>query len=201
MEDDQVQNFRRKRRRKRRLQGAVLYIAIAIGLAWFFESQATTTIIFVRHAEKNLSVEDDPELTEAGQRRVFELTRQMKDADVVAGIDAIYSTHFRRNLATVEPLSELLELPINLYNKNEYEKNLLKKINELRKYFKNINKDENYAESLTNLADAKKVIFEFFDNVKVNDEDTNIKKNRLELLQMLCRTFDNYIKFSNLETK
>ena len=121
MEDDQAQNFRRKRRRKRRLQGAVLYIAIAIGLAWFFESQATTTIIFVRHAEKNLSVEDDPELTEAGQRRVFELTRQMKDADVVEGIDAIYSTPFRRNLATVEPLSELLELPINLYNKNEYE--------------------------------------------------------------------------------
>ena len=121
MEDDQAQNFRRKKRRKRRLQGAVLYIAIAIGLAWFFESQATTTIIFVRHAEKNLSVEDDPELTEAGQRRVFELTRQMKDADVVAGIDAIYSTPFRRNLATVEPLSELLELPINLYNKNEYE--------------------------------------------------------------------------------
>ena len=85
--------------------------------------------------------------------------------------------------------------------KNEYEKNLLKKINELRKYFTNINKDENYAETLTNLAGAKKVIFEFFDNVKVNDEDMNIKKNRLELLQMLCRTFDNYIKFSNIETK
>ena len=85
--------------------------------------------------------------------------------------------------------------------KNDYEKNLLKKINELRKYFKNVNKDENYTESLTNLAGAKKVIFEFFDNVKVNDEDKNIKKNRLELLQMLCRTFDNYINFSNIETK
>ena len=85
--------------------------------------------------------------------------------------------------------------------KNEYEKNLLKKINELRKYFTNINKDENYTESLTNLAGAKKVIFEFFDNVKVNDEDAYIKKNRLELLQMLCRTFDNYINFSNIETK
>ena len=121
MEDDQAQNFRRKRRRKRRLQGAVLYIAIAIGLAWFFESQATTTIIFVRHAEKDLSVKDDPELTEDGQRRAFELTRQMKDADVVAGIDAIYSTPFKRNVATVEPLSKLLELPINLYDKNDYE--------------------------------------------------------------------------------
>ena len=85
--------------------------------------------------------------------------------------------------------------------KNDYEKNLLKKINELRKYFTNINKDENYMESLTNLAGAKKVIFDFFDNVKVNDEDKNIKKNRLELLQMLCRTFDSYINFSNIETK
>ncbi|MDA7714794.1 glycine--tRNA ligase subunit beta [Candidatus Pelagibacter sp.] len=85
--------------------------------------------------------------------------------------------------------------------KNDYEKNLLKKINELRKYFTNINKDENYLESLTNLAGAKKVIFDFFDNVKVNDEDKSIKKNRLELLQMLCRTFDNYINFSNIETK
>lgn len=120
MEEDQTQNVRRKKRRKRRLQGAVLYIAIAIGLAWFFESQATTTIIFVRHAEKDLSVKDDPELTEDGQRRAFELTRQMKDADVVAGIDAIYSTPFKRNVATVEPLSKLLELPINLYDKNDY---------------------------------------------------------------------------------
>ena len=65
----------------------------------------------------------------------------------------------------------------------------------------NTNNDENYAESLANLASAKKVIFEFFDNVKVNDEDVSIKKNRLELLQMLCRTFDNYINFSNIETK
>jgi len=85
--------------------------------------------------------------------------------------------------------------------KNDYEKNLLKKINELRKYFRNINKDENYMVSLTNLAGAKKVIFDFFDNVKVNDKDKSIKKNRLELLQMLCRTFDNYINFSNIETK
>ena len=85
--------------------------------------------------------------------------------------------------------------------KNDYEKKLLKKINELRKYFTNINKDENYMESLINLAAAKKIIFEFFDNVIVNDEDKNIKKNRLELLQMLCKTFDNYINFSNIEIK
>ena len=85
--------------------------------------------------------------------------------------------------------------------KNDYEKNLFKKINELRKYFSSINKDENYKETLIVLVSAKKVISDFFDNVKVNDEDKNIKKNRLELLQMLCRTFNNYINFSNIETK
>ena len=104
--------------------------------------------------------------------------------------------------------SELKNTDLELSNttdpgifKNDYEKNLLKKINELRKYFTNINKDENYMESLTNLAGAKKVVFDFFNNVKVNDEDKNIKKNRLELLQMLCRTFDNFVNFSNIETK
>ena len=86
-----------------------------------------------------------------------------------------------------------------VFLKNDYEKNLLKKINELRKYFISIHKDEDYEQSLNNLADAKKVTFEFFDNVQVNDEDKNIKKNRLELLQMLCKTFDNYINFSNIE--
>jgi glycyl-tRNA synthetase beta chain len=84
--------------------------------------------------------------------------------------------------------------------KTEYEKNLFKNINELRKYFKNINKDEKHEETLINLAELKKVTFEFFDNVKVNDEDQNIKKNRLELLQLLCKTFENYIKFSIIES-
>ncbi len=84
--------------------------------------------------------------------------------------------------------------------KNEYEKNLFKKIHELRKYFTSINKDEDYQATLGNLANAKSTITEFFDNVIVNDDDQNIKKNRLELLQMLCKTFDNYINFSNIES-
>jgi len=120
------------------------------------------------------------------------------------GEDIIAS--YKRAFSILE--SELKNNDLKLSNttdpgifKNDYEKNLLKKINELKKYFTNINKDENYEESLTNLAGAKKVTFEFFDNVKVNDEDKNIKKNRLELLQMLCKTFDNYINFSNIETK
>jgi glycyl-tRNA synthetase beta chain len=102
--------------------------------------------------------------------------------------------------------SELKDKHLELSNtadpeifKNDIEKNLFKKINELRKYFSSINKDEDYGQSLSNLADSKKIIFEFFNNVKVNDENEDIKKNRLELLQMLCKTFNNYINFSSIE--
>jgi broad specificity phosphatase PhoE len=107
---------RRKKRRRRRIQAIIIYVAIAIGLAWFFESQATTTIIFVRHAEKQEAPAGDPELTEAGRRRVAELTRQLADADVVAGVDAIYSTPFKRTMQTAEPLAAALDLPVHPYD-------------------------------------------------------------------------------------
>ena len=107
---------RRKRRRRRRIQVIVLYTAIALGLAWFFELQATTTVIFVRHAEKAAMPADDPGLNPAGQRRVAELTRQLVDADVVAGIDAVYSTPYRRTEETARPIADALGLPINSYD-------------------------------------------------------------------------------------
>ena len=75
-----------------------------------------------------------------------------------------------------------------------------KKIQDLKKYFTNLDKYENYETSLENLAESKVIIFDFFDNVMVNDKDKAIKKNRLELLNMLCKTYDNYINFSNIET-
>ena len=85
--------------------------------------------------------------------------------------------------------------------KTDFEKNLFKKINDLRKYFSSINKDEVYSETLDNLLDAKKVINEFFDNVIVNDVDPGIRKNRLELIQILCKTFNNYVNFSLVDSQ
>ena len=112
---------KKRRRRRRRITVIVIYTAIAIGLAWFFESQATTTIIFVRHAEKAVEPADDPGLSEAGQLRVAELTRQLKDADVVAGIDAVYSTPFRRTQETAQPIADALDLPIRTYDPSDTE--------------------------------------------------------------------------------
>ena len=109
----------------------MIYTAIAIGLAWFFESQATTTIIFVRHAEKVAVQDDDPSLSVAGKRRVAELTRQLVDADVVAGIDAIYATPFKRSQETVQPIADALSLPIRAYDAEDTNQ-VLKKI--LRKH-------------------------------------------------------------------
>lgn len=110
---------RRKKRRRRRIQAIVIYTAIAVGLAWFFESQATTTMIFVRHAEKALIPVDDPGLSPEGQMRAAELARQLVDADVVAGIDAIYSTPYRRTLETAQPIADALGLPINTYSPDD----------------------------------------------------------------------------------
>ena len=84
--------------------------------------------------------------------------------------------------------------------KNEFEKILYKKIHEIRKDFTNIGKDEDYEGLLKTLSLARKEVNEFFDNVIVNDQDELIKKNRLELLQMLCKTFDNYLNLSKVES-
>ena len=85
-----------------------------------------------------------------------------------------------------------------LFKKNE-EKHLYDKINEIRQYFSSIKKDESYEETLKVLSEAKSTTDNFFDNVIVNDENSDIKKNRLELLQMFCKTYNNFIDFSKVE--
>ena len=84
--------------------------------------------------------------------------------------------------------------------KSDFEKNLYKKVNEIQKYYSTIDNDENYEKSLSILADAKKEVFEFFDNVKVNEENETLRKNRLELINMLCKTFQNFTNFQMLKT-
>ncbi len=122
-----------------------------------------------------------------------------KIIDKPDGIDLISSYKRASNILD----SELKGHKLDISNttdpgifKTELEKNLFKKIKELRKYFQSINRDENFEQSLTNLAESKKVVFDFFDNVIVNEKDLAIKKNRLELIQMLCKTFDYYVNFS-----
>ena len=83
--------------------------------------------------------------------------------------------------------------------KSDFEKNLYKKITDIKKYYSTMNSDENYEKSLSILAETKKEVFEFFDNVKVNEDNETLRKNRLELINMLCKTFQNYINFRFLK--
>jgi len=53
---------------------------------------------------------------------------------------------------------------------------------------------------LSILAESKKEVYEFFDNVKVNEENENLRKNRLELINMLCKTFQNFTNFQLIKT-
>ena len=89
--------------------------------------------------------------------------------------------------------------PESILFKKDEEKHLFDKINEIRQYFSSTKKQENYEETLKLLAEVKPTTDNFFDNVIVNDENSDIKKNRLELLQMFCKTYNSFIDFSKVE--
>jgi len=64
----------------------------------------TTSVIVVRHAEKALSVDDDPVLSESGQQRAWRLAAMLADQQ----IDAIYASDTRRAQLTAAPLAARL---------------------------------------------------------------------------------------------
>ncbi len=118
------------------------------------------------------------------------------------GLDSIYIYKRASNILSNEKdnLTEIVGSADPAIFKNEFEKNLYKKIHDIRKYFSSVGGTENYEESLKTLSAAKKDVDAFFDNVVVNDGDPIMKKNRLELLKMLCKSFENYFNFSRIES-
>ena len=74
-------------------------------------SRPVTTVILIRHAEKNIEPNNnDPDLSPAGMSRAQELARIFGDS----GINAIYATQYKRTQETVKPLADRLGLPVNL---------------------------------------------------------------------------------------
>ena len=122
-----AENSKSTQRRKRRKRwwtaiSAVTYIAVAFGLAWFFESQATTTVLFVRHTDTNQFVDgDNPGLNARGVARAEELADFVQDIDVVAGVDAIYASEFTRTQQTAGAVARRLELEVSVANPYDVE--------------------------------------------------------------------------------
>ena len=104
------------KRRRSRLIPISIYLVVVFLLAWFFESQATTTIIFVRNADIDVTtaVNGDPALSSLGLRRAELLADALADIDVVAGIDAIYASEFRRTQQTAAPIARRLNLDVSI---------------------------------------------------------------------------------------
>ena len=104
------------RRRRSRLIPISIYLVVCLLLAWFFESQVTTTIIFVRNADIDVTTaaNGDPSLSPLGLRRSELLADALADIDVVAGVDAIYASEFRRTQQTAAPIARRLNLDVRI---------------------------------------------------------------------------------------
>ena len=115
-----------------------------------------------------------------------------------AGVNAISSYKRASNIADKADKG-ITGRPDAVLFRTDEEKILFEKINEIRKAFTVKESNKNYESLLIRLSETKQFTDNFFDNVVVNDENRDIKNNRLELLKMFCNTFDNFINFSKLE--
>jgi broad specificity phosphatase PhoE len=91
-------------------------IAIFIGLSlaifgiWVWGTADSTTVIVIRHAEKDTSNSVDPALTAAGEARAALLARMFGDPAGPGRVEAIYVSPAQRNRLTAAPLAARLGL-------------------------------------------------------------------------------------------
>jgi broad specificity phosphatase PhoE len=92
-------------------------------------SWAQQTVFLIRHAEKIVTNDKDPALTEAGIARANGLVDLFNNAKP----SAIFATQFQRTQLTAKPLSEAIDVPItvleiNADNTDQYPTLLMEKI-------------------------------------------------------------------------
>lgn len=87
---------------------AAFAVIVVIGAVVHSRDIGTTTVILVRHAEKQLGTIDDPPLTPAGEQRAERLAAMFGDREPFARLQAIYVTSKRRSQQTAAPLARRL---------------------------------------------------------------------------------------------
>jgi phosphohistidine phosphatase SixA len=88
---------------------AAVVLGFAIFAAWVWGTAGSTTVVVIRHAEKDVTVNAaDPPLTQAGEARAALLARMFGDAKILGHLDAIYVSPALRNRLTAAPLAERL---------------------------------------------------------------------------------------------
>jgi broad specificity phosphatase PhoE len=88
---------------------AVLAFSFAVAAVWVWGTAGSTTIIVIRHAEKDLTVSaSEPPLSPAGEARAQLLAQMFGDAKAPGHVDAIYVSPALRNRLTAAPLAARL---------------------------------------------------------------------------------------------
>jgi phosphohistidine phosphatase SixA len=89
---------------------ALVFVAVIVFGYFSTFLRPVTTVIIVRHAEKNIEPNNpDPDLSSAGQARAQEIARMFGDS----GVQAIYATQYKRTQQTVAPLANRLGLSVS----------------------------------------------------------------------------------------
>src|SRR6185436_1066053 len=89
---------------------ALIFGAVIVFAYFSSFARPVTTVIIVRHAEKNIEPNNpDPDLSPAGQARAQEIARMFGDS----GVQAIYATQYKRTQQTVAPLASRLGLSVS----------------------------------------------------------------------------------------
>ncbi len=88
--------------------GALAAFGIAVLGVWIWGTANSTTVVVIRHAEKEAGGAVDPALSAAGEARAALLARMFGDTKAPGRIDAIYISAALRNRLTAAPLSQRL---------------------------------------------------------------------------------------------
>jgi phosphohistidine phosphatase SixA len=88
--------------------GAMAVFGLAIFALWVLFTANSTTVIVIRHAEKESISASDPPLSAAGEARAALLARMFGGARGAGRLDAIYVSSALRNRMTAAPLAARL---------------------------------------------------------------------------------------------
>ncbi|NAS30870.1 phosphoglycerate mutase [Flavobacteriaceae bacterium R38] len=114
------------------MQRVILFLFIVAynftGYTQDIKGTETTTIYFIRHAEKDRSNPNDrnPALTQDGLGRAVKWAEVLKNQK----LDAVYSTDYNRTKQTAAPSAAKNGLEVTLYDPRNFNPNTLKELKE-----------------------------------------------------------------------
>lgn len=91
----------------------LLITVFTLSSVGYAQEKETTTLLFVRHAEKMVDGTKNPSLTLAGEARAKRIANWIQKE--YGQLSAIYSTNYKRTLETAQFSSNLFNVPITKY--------------------------------------------------------------------------------------